>query len=695
MENKDKKILIADPDGADRSMLRAMLGSYENVFEAADGAEADAFMTRNPDTSLVLLSYDIPKLDGSEILSRMRLSPYLQNIPVIVLTGGEPDAEFQQRALKLGATEFAYRPYRAPLLRQRVANLLRIPVKAAAVQPTSFSYHMYTKSQGSGAGIAAYEFTRENELKNIYFSPSFAHIAGYTTEEYQTLVDNGSDIYTTIHPEDFPSFRLAMETLSADRHPVCQNFGIQRQDGTVQQVTFYADIYAGSHDTVFHIVCVKLPEDSAEPASTRVVMPAEAVDRLTGIANRAAFFRTTRKLLDEHRGGKYVLVVTDIDRFSVVNDLFGTKVGDNILIQIAARFHEMFSGLGTLGRIGSDSFAFCVPEERFDVQALVRDEGTMSDSFGLHYNLTIHNGIYRISEPDIEIAQMCDRATLALASVRTNYIKRYAYYDETMRQAMLAEQEILNNMHQAIQHGDFVIYLQPVYSLNFNKPVSAEALVRWKHPTSGLIAPGRFIPLFEKNRFITNLDRYMWELSVKFLSTRKERGLPMIPVSVNVSRANLFNPGLVDTITGLLRKYRVSNSYLRLEITESAYMDHPQQLISATRALRDAGFKILIDDFGSGYSSLKMLKDIPLDILKIDMSFIEDLETSSRAAAVLLGVIRLAQSLGMVTVAEGVETKFQLDFLRTAGCDNIQGYYYSKPLTTDAFEKLLEDPPTV
>ena len=288
---------------------------------------------------------------------------------------------------------------------------------------------------------------------------------------------------------------------------------------------------------------------------------------------------------------------------------------------------------------------------------------------------------------------MCDRANLARSTIKGDYRKRYAYYDEPMRAAIIAEQEILNDMEAALESGAFVLYLQPIYSLNFEKPVSAEALVRWQHPEKGLIEPGKFITLFEHNRFITNLDHYMWEMTCRYLADRRKRGLANIPISVNVSRINLFQPDLADELLRLLKKYDLPTSLLRLEITETAYMDNPEQLITASDNLRRAGFKIMVDDFGSGYSSLHMLKDIPLDILKLDMRFLTDIEPSSRGAAILLGVIRIAQNLGMVTVAEGVESMFQLEFLRAAGCDNIQGFYYAKPIPIDEFEAFLDNSP--
>lgn len=344
----------------------------------------------------------------------------------------------------------------------------------------------------------------------------------------------------------------------------------------------------------------------------------------------------------EHPDEEYVLIVMNIDRFKIINDLFGIRVGDNILIQTASYLRKRLLGIGTFGRLHGDSFVFCLPHHFFDMDQMLKTQAVLCNSFGINYNLTMHSGIYIIGEPQLTIRQMCIRAKMALATVKDNYSMPYAYYTERMHKAMLIEHQILNDMHQALEKNQFIIYLQPIYSLHFHKPISAEVLVRWQHPVLGLIPPGQFIPIFEKNRFIAELDHYVWDLACQYLAERRKQNLPNIPLSVNMSRTNLSSPDLVTNLCVLVQKYGLSPAMLRLEITESAYMDNPSQLIDATKKLQSHGFKILMDDFGNGYSSLNMLKDIPANILKIDMQFLTSLETSSRAAALLLGIIRIA-----------------------------------------------------
>lgn len=691
---KLNKILIVDDDEISRALLHEILSDYPNIYEASNGLEAMVFLQRNPDTDLVLLDLHMPVMDGFSVLAHMRISPWLSEVPVLILSASNTN-DVEMTALKLGATEFATKPYQAPFLRQRIANLLQIPTRINNCLPGSFAHQMYIMSQAKACGLCVFEMRPDRSIHTIYFNESFSSLCGYTKQEYRDFVDDGIDLEHILPLDERAIFSQAVETLLADRQPVYQTIRICKKGNEMADVSLNLKIYGeimGS--TIFHAVTIDLanPPEPSDSLS-RQYLGVKSFDPLTNIFTREAFCNETQKMLAEHPGKSYMLIVWDIDRFKVVNDLFGNRIGDNILKKIGAFMKKNFFGYATFGRLEADSFAFCVPADSFELERMLKSQNSLCSSVGIHYNLTIHNGIYPIQDPTIPVATMCDRAQMALATVKDNYVLRYAYYDEEIRQTMLTEQQILNDMHRALSEGEFLIYLQPIYSLNFDKPVSAEVLVRWQHPRMGLITPAQFIPLFEKNRFITEFDRHIWELTCKYLAGRVARGLPVIPLSVNMSRANFSATDLPHELTSIVKKYNLSPSLIRLEMTESAYVENPLQLISAARRLQKYGFKILLDDFGSGYSSLKMLKDLPLDILKIDMRFLDDLEQSPRAAAVLLGVINIAQTLNMVTIAEGVETRFQLDFLRTAGCDNIQGYYYAKPMPTDQFDKLLENPP--
>lgn len=693
MDNTDKKILIVDDDETSRSLLRQVLGDCTNIFEAADGVEALAFLERNPDTALVFLDVLMPRMDGMELLLRMRLSPIMREVPVIMLSAS-PEEDMNYRGLSLGATRFVYKPYRTALLREMADKLLKTSHKEAVIEPGSIEELIFTRSQALDSGLIVLTPLPDGGLSTAYCTPAYARFCGYTVQEYEALIASGTDLTTTIADGHYDSFRMSVGMIAEEEMPMSFYLHIQRQDRQLMTLSCLGQYFGmdGNRPVVCLIVDKQAPETAAGASAE---MGDDCLDRLTGIPTQDAFFYAVRRFLDENAGEKCVLVTCDVDRFKVINDVYGTRVGDSILIQIGAAFFRETLGKGVCGRLGADVFAFCMREEDFDLDALLESQRFLSDNLGLAYKLVIHNGIYPITDPSVDVSVMCDRANMARATIKGNYNKRYVYFDEPMRAAIIAEQEILNDMEAALDSKAFVLYLQPIYSLNFEKPVSAEALVRWIHPTKGLIEPGNFISLFEHNRFITNLDHYMWEMTCRYLADRKKRGLANIPISVNVSRINLFQPDLADELLALLKKYELPTSLLRLEITETAYMDDPDQLIEASDKLRRAGFKIMVDDFGSGYSSLHMLKDIPMDILKLDMRFLTDMEPSSRGASILLGIIRIAQNLGMVTVAEGVESLFQLEFLRAAGCDNIQGFYYAKPLPVEEFEAFLDNSPII
>ena len=302
----------------------------------------------------------------------------------------------------------------------------------------------------------------------------------------------------------------------------------------------------------------------------------------------------------------------------------------------------------------------------------------------IDYQIQLSYGIYPINDIDTPVNHMCDRAVMAMRTVKGNTVHRYAFYDDKLRQAMLEEDAVLAEMNSALEQGQFVPYLQPIFSIDSDQPVSVEMLVRWNHPEKGFIPPNQFIPLFERNGFITKLDFYIWEKACELLSRWKADNY-LLPISVNISRIDLYSTRLCEHLLALVNKYGVEPSMLRLEITESAYCKDPEELVAAINRLRSMGFVILMDDFGSGYSSLNVLMDMPVDMLKLDMRFLSRLSTNPRAASILTSVVCMAKWLKMPIVAEGVETPEQLAFLRSIGCDHVQGYLLAKPSDLDVY----------
>ncbi|MEG1985292.1 MAG: EAL domain-containing protein, partial [Oscillospiraceae bacterium] len=413
-------------------------------------------------------------------------------------------------------------------------------------------------------------------------------------------------------------------------------------------------------------------------------------DGLTGIYNKTKFFAATRSMLDASRNESFVFLRFDVDRFQLINSFFGTAEGDKLLIYIAERMAEDAKkcSKATYGRIESDVVALCMPYDSEQIESMVRQSKKTLAKFNSNYDIVPSIGLYVIDDPDISVEEMYNRATLAAKTCKGNYVDFYAYYTESMSAVLTNEQEITNEMNFALESGQFEIYLQPKYNIHTNLPYGAEALVRWKHPRKGMISPGEFIPIFERNGFITKLDYYVWEQVCGCLHSWKLAGIKPYPISVNISRVNIYNPNLVAMMLELVSRYQIEPELLNLELTESAYTDNPTAMKKVMTELQRYGFTIMMDDFGNGYSSLALLKDIAIDVLKIDMMFLSKSDIPGRGENIVASVIRMAKWLNIPVIAEGAETEEQVEFLRSVGCDYVQGYYYARPMPVKEYEKL-------
>ena len=414
-------------------------------------------------------------------------------------------------------------------------------------------------------------------------------------------------------------------------------------------------------------------------------------DFLTGIYGQQKFYQATRELLDQRAGANFAFIHFDIDRFRIINTLYGSKEGDRLIHFVAGAIRKVMTayGRGTYGRLGGDVFGMCVPYE--DGAAIYHIlEGIRAEirKHSVHYYLETCAGIYLVDDPDMEVAAMHDNAEIAAAQYKGQYMVHDVLYTEEIGQKVLREQHIIDEMDAALAEQQFIVYFQPKYQLKKMAPYGAEALVRWKKPSGEIVLPNEFIPIFERNGFITKLDYYVWEKVCQFIDSELSQGRNPAPISVNVSRVNLYNPDFMDSLIDLIHRYHIPPHYLNLELTESVFSEDAELIQRAVNYLHDAGFTILMDDFGSGYSSLNILKDVDLDVLKIDMKFFSKGNTAEKGAKIIEAVIRMAESLDMMVIAEGVEEKHQVDFLNDLGCDYIQGYYFGRPMSQDQYEKL-------
>ncbi len=414
-------------------------------------------------------------------------------------------------------------------------------------------------------------------------------------------------------------------------------------------------------------------------------------DSLTGLLKRESFYTQTATLLQNNVGREYTIAYFDISYFKSINDLFHVEMGNMVLKTAAGSFQLVTNGQGLAARLEADHFVICMPTDELDMDNVMHLLDDAMKSINISHSIMFYAGLYKVDNVYESVEKMCDRAHMALYTVKGKLMKRYTEYDEEMESSIREEQMIVREMEFALSEKQFKVYLQPIYSISEGRCVAAEALVRWIHPTRGVIPPNHFIGIFERNGFIQKLDRYVWETVCMLQQDRAMKGKNRLPISVNVSRINFYNMDFVNELKGLVHKYHVGSDALRFEITETAYMENPQQLLSVMKELQEEGYVFLMDDFGSGYSSLNMLKNVPVDILKLDMGFMRDLDKNEKVEYIVKAVVQMAKDLKMDMVSEGVETSRQLEFLKSIGCDKIQGYYFSKPLPVDEFSQWISD----
>ena len=421
----------------------------------------------------------------------------------------------------------------------------------------------------------------------------------------------------------------------------------------------------------------------------RVSIEAPRIDAATGLLGKEAFFDEAAAYL-RHSGARDVSIVCfDVDHFKLFNDLHGLDCGDELLRYLGRALALRFSpdGAQPLARLAADTFALCATGIRPErVERILVD---ISSECPNGIDAIVRAGVYRIEDPASPVSIMCDRAVIALRTVKGSYFDRVALYDPGMREALVLEREVVAGIESALREDRIELFLQPKCNIRTGKIVGAEALARWRHPERGIVAPGEFIPLIERNGLVRSLDLRVWEKTAAWIRGLIDEGVQPVPVSVNVSRADIYLVDVAAELHALVERYGIEPSLIEVEITESAYSERPDRIVAAFDELAERGFTVLMDDFGSGYSSLNMLKDINVDVLKIDMRFLD--RDDRRSKDIMESVIRMARWLDLPVIAEGVETREQVNFLLDVGCSCAQGYYYARPMEAAAFEALLTD----
>lgn len=412
-------------------------------------------------------------------------------------------------------------------------------------------------------------------------------------------------------------------------------------------------------------------------------------DFLTELYDRTTFFDVAQRLISKHEANYYRIVFVNIDNFKVVNEQYGIEKGDEVLKHVANCLKRLMIDVqGICGRVSADNFALLYRTELTSKEIIDDAYKHAVEPPCIDRKIRIRVGRYTISDKSLSVVSMYDRARLAASYIRENYEKNAEEYDDSMRSELIKKQAIIDAMDDGLKNNEFELWYQPQYNHETGAIIGAEVLVRWNRDGQ-YISPADFIPVFEQNGFIYQLDRYVWEHACMTLRKWIDQGEDPVPISVNVSRRDVLHDNFIDVITELIDKYNIDHNLFRLEVTESAFAEATGTITDKVMKLISMGFIVEIDDFGSGYSSLNTLKDVPASVIKLDIRFFESTKNIQRAGTIIESVIRMAKWLGMAIIAEGIEDKELADYLKSVGCYYIQGYYYAKPMPEKEYEELL------
>ena len=423
---------------------------------------------------------------------------------------------------------------------------------------------------------------------------------------------------------------------------------------------------------------IKLRESAA-------ILSVVEFDDLTGLYTKQAFFHHVKTLIRYRNDQNFTFIVADVKNFKWINSVYGEKTGDNVLVYIGKSLLKYFRK-GLVCRYGGDQFACVIYGQEVPDSHTLEEMSREIAALAPIQNLVINYGVYQGVDKSQSMTIICDRAFLALKSIKDNYEGRIAYYDDEMIQKHLRERMLENDFETAVRNREFVVYLQPKYNTRTEQIVGAEALVRWKRPDGSIISPGEFIPLYEKNGQIVKLDEYIFRLVCSIQRDRMKNGQVLFPVSVNLSRASLYYDGMIERYAKIIEEMGIPFGCVPIELTETASL-YNEQIKELTEKLVETRFQLHMDDFGSGYSSMTSLNMLPFNVLKLDKSLIDFID-QERGHQVIRHTIALAHGLGMEVLAEGVEEKEQVDILKGMDCDEIQGFYYSRPLPYEEFCKI-------
>jgi diguanylate cyclase (GGDEF)-like protein/PAS domain S-box-containing protein len=677
MTQEKPLLLLVDDVPSNLHVLVAALRDDHRIKTATNGAAALDLVAREDRPQLILLDVMMPGMSGIEVLRRLRENPETRDIPVIFVSA-DTSEQSQLEGLDLGADDYLTKPVVTTVLRARVRNILQ---RKRAEAQLRLAAHVFEHS-----GEAIMVTDRSNCI--IEVNPAFSRMTGYTSEEVR-----GQNPRILSSGRATPEEHRAMWQAIREQGFWQGEMWDRRKDGETYPKLLTISVVRNARGEIdFHIA--SFANISEQKATEEKIRRVAHHDALTGLPNRLYLqIGLEQTLASAKRENEEVAVMfIDLDRFKIINDTLGHNIGDGLLVEVAQRLKKCMRESDLVARLGGDEFVVALAgDDVVNTAAHVAENilGSLAlpyriEGHVLHSSTSIGISLYPYDGDSIE--SLMKTADTAMYHAKAMGRNNFQFFSPEMNQSSNERLQMENSLHRALDNGEFTVHYQPQADIASGRLVGAEALIRWHHPERGMVSPLEFIPLAEENGMILSIGTWVLREVCRQVSAWRALGLTDLRFAVNLSPRQFRQENLVGNILGILREFDMPASALELEITEGSVMENPDAAVILLHQLKLHGLSISIDDFGTGYSSLSYLKRFPVGKLKIDRSFVMDIPGDPDDSAIATAVIQLARSLGLKTVAEGVETAEQLQFLSDQGCDIQQGYWYSKPLAASAFE---------